>query len=194
MLETSQSLLERARAGPDAEAWRRLVDLYTPLLHAWIRRYALQHSDAEDIVQEVLGTLARELPAFRYDPQRGAFRSWLRAILVHRLQAFFCGRQSRPQPAGGSDGALLLEQFADPASDLSRLWDQEHDRHVAHRLLAAIQPDFEATTWRAFQRTTLDGIKPAAVAAELGMSVNAVFIAKSRVVRRLRKEMQGLVE
>jgi RNA polymerase sigma-70 factor (ECF subfamily) len=194
MLETSASLLERARAGPDAEAWRRLVDLYTPLLQAWIRRYALQHSDAEDIVQEVLGTLARELPAFRYDPQRGAFRSWLRAILVHRLQAFFRSRQSRPQPAGGSDGALLLEQFADPASDLSRLWDQEHDRHVAHRLLAAIQPDFEPTTWRAFQRTTLDGIKPAIVAAELGMSVNAVFIAKSRVLRRLRKEMHGLVE
>jgi RNA polymerase sigma-70 factor (ECF subfamily) len=194
MPETSASLLERARAGPDAEAWRRLVDLYTPLLHAWIRRYALQHSDAEDIVQEVLATLARELPAFRYDPQRGTFRSWLRAILVHRLQAFFRGPQSRPQPAGGSDSVRLLEQLADPASDLSRMWDQEHDRHVAHRLLAAIQPDFEATTWRAFQRTTLDGIKPSVVAAELGVSVNAVFVAKSRVLRRLRKEMKGLVQ
>jgi RNA polymerase sigma-70 factor (ECF subfamily) len=194
MPETSASLLERARAGPDAEAWRRRVDLYTPLLHGWIRRYSLQHSDAEDIVQEVLSTLARELPAFRYDPQRGAFRSWLRGILVHRLQAFFRSRQSRPHATGGSEGGVLLEQLADPASELSRLWDQEHDRHVAHRLLAGIQPEFEATTWRAFQRTTLEGVKPAVVAVELGVSVNAVFIAKSRVLRRLRKEMEGLVE
>ena len=128
MQETSPSLLERARVRLDADAWRRLVDLYTPLLLAWIRRYGLQHSDAEDIMQEVLATLARELPAFRYDPGRGAFRSWLRGILIHRLQAFFRERQSRPKPATGSEGILLIEQLADPASDLSRLWDQEHDR------------------------------------------------------------------
>jgi RNA polymerase sigma-70 factor (ECF subfamily) len=192
MQETSPSLLERLRAGPDAEAWRRLVELYTPLLHAWLRRYFLQQTDADDLVQEVLGTLVRELPAFQYDPARGAFRSWLRTILAHRLQAFFRARQKGPQLAGGSDGERLLDQLADPHSDLSRLWNQEHDRHVAHRLLETIRSDFEVTTWEAFQRTTLEGAKPADVAAELGMTVNAVFIAKSRVLRRLRREMDGL--
>jgi RNA polymerase sigma-70 factor (ECF subfamily) len=192
MLETSPSLLERLRTGPDADAWRRLVDLYTPLLHAWLRRCAIQQTDADDLVQEVLSTLVRELPAFRYDPERGAFRSWLRTILVHRLQAFYRTRQAHPQPEGGSDEARHLEQLADPHSDLSRLWNEEHDRHVVHRLLQTIQPDFEPTTWRAFQRASLDGIKPALVAAELGISVNAVFIAKSRALRRLRREMEGL--
>lgn len=194
MLETSPSLLERLRTGPDADAWRRLVDLYTPLLHAWLRCYAIQQSDADDLVQEVLSTLVRELPTFRYDPERGAFRSWLRTILVHRLQGFYRTRQAHPQPAGGSDEARHLEQLADPHSDLSRLWNEEHDRHIVHRLLHAIQPDFEPATWRAFQRVSLDGIKPAVVAAELGMSVNAVFIAKSRVLRRLRREMEELTE
>src|SRR5262249_42610948 len=194
MLETSPSLLERLRSGTDADAWRRLVDVYTPLLHCWLRRCSVQPTDADDIVQEVLGTLVRELPAFRYDPERGSFRAWLRTIFAHRLQAFFRARQARPQPAGGSEGGHMLEQLADPHSDLSRLWDQEHDPHVARRLLAAIQPDFEPTTWLAFQRTTLEGIQPAVVAAELGVTVNAVFIAKSRVLRRLRREMKGLVE
>jgi RNA polymerase sigma-70 factor (ECF subfamily) len=88
---------------------------------------------------------------------------------------------------------MTLDPLADPHSDLSRLWDAEHNRHVVHRLLPSIQPEFEPTTWRAFQRTTLDGLKAAAVAAELGISVNAVFIAKSRVLRRLRLEMRGLI-
>jgi RNA polymerase sigma-70 factor (ECF subfamily) len=194
MPETSASLLERLRAGPDAKAWRRLVELYTPLLHSWLRRYSLQQTDADDLVQEVLGTLVRELPVFRYDPARGAFRSWLRTILAHRLQAFFRTRQKSSQPAGGSGGALLLDQLADPHSDLSRLWNLEHDRHVARRLLEGIKPHFEPTTWKAFERCTLDGEKASAVAAELGISVNAVFIAKSRVLRRLRKEMKEFVE
>lgn len=194
MPDTSASLLERLRAGPDDEAWRRLVELYSPLLHGWLRRYSLQATDADDLMQEVLSTLVRELPAFRYDPARGAFRSWLRTILANRLQAFFRDRQRSPQPAGGSVGPRLLEQLADPNSDQSRLWNQEHDRHVARRLLAGIKPDFEPTTWTAFERCTLDGKKASVVAAELGISVNAVFISKSRVLRRLRAEMHGLVE
>src|SRR5262249_48742113 len=105
MQDTSPSLLERLRVSPNAEAWRRVVEFYTPLLHAWLRRYRLQQSDADDLVQEVLGTLVRELPTFCYDPKRGAFRSWLRTILAHRLQAFFRVRQAHPLPPGGSDAS-----------------------------------------------------------------------------------------
>jgi len=194
MHETSPSLLERLRARPDSEAWWQLVELYSPLIYGWLRRHSLQHQDVEDLVQEVLRVVVRELPHFQYDPERGSFRSWLRAVTVHRLQAYWRSQQARPVAAGNSSLASMLEQLADPRSDLSRLWDQEHDRHVARRLLEMIQPEFEATTWQAFQRTALDGIKASLVAAELGLSVNAVFIAKSRVMRRLRQEAQGLIE
>jgi RNA polymerase sigma-70 factor (ECF subfamily) len=193
MVETPPSLLKRLRTEPEAAAWRRLVELYTPLLHTWMGRYALQAHDADDLVQEVLSAVARELPTFEYDPERGRFRTWLRSILANRLRAFWRGRQAQPQAAGGSKMAEQLDQLADPASALSQQWDQEHDRHVVHRALAAIRGDFELATRRAFERTTLDGVKAAAVAGELGLSVNAVWSARSRVMRRLRREIQGLV-
>jgi RNA polymerase sigma-70 factor, ECF subfamily len=88
----------------------------------------------------------------------------------------------------------MLDQLEDPSSDLSRVWDREHDQHIARRLLELIEPHFEARTWQAFRRVVLDGCKAAAVAAELGLSVNAVLLAKSRVLHRFREEAQGLTD
>jgi RNA polymerase sigma factor (sigma-70 family) len=194
MSQTPVSLLERLREQPDAASWRRLVDLYTPLVHDWLRRQGLQHQDAEDIGQDVLAAVVRELPQFHYDRQRGSFRGWLRAITANRLRAFWRARRARPIATGGSDFHALLEQIENPHSDLSRRWDQEHDRHVARRLLEMIRPEFEPTTWRAFERVVVEGARPAEAATELGISVNAVFIAKSRIQRRLRQELRGLID
>jgi RNA polymerase sigma-70 factor, ECF subfamily len=192
MSETSLSLLQRLRHSPDPESWRRLVDLYTPLLRDWLRRASLQPQDVDDLVQDVLSVLVKELPQFQYEPERGTFRGWLRAITANRLRTFYRSRQSRPLAIGASDLALMAEQLEDRHSDLSQLWNQQHDQHISRRLLELIKPEFESTTWQAFQRVTLDSVKPAEAARELGISVNAVFIAKSRVLRRLRQEMHGL--
>jgi RNA polymerase sigma-70 factor (ECF subfamily) len=194
MSETPVSLLDRLRDRPDGADWKRLVALYTPLLRGWLRRYALPPEDADDLVQDVLGVVVRELPKFRHSQQRGAFRHWLRTILVNRLRGYWRGRQQQPRATGDSDFARMLEQLEDPASALSRQWDQEHDRHVCRRLLELVEPDFEPSTWRAFRRTVLDGVPAADVATETGLSVNAVLIAKSRVLRRLRNECQGLTD
>jgi RNA polymerase sigma factor (sigma-70 family) len=194
VVETSVSLLERLQARPDDASWRRLLELYRPLLHAWLRRYAVQDQDADDLVQEVLTTLVTELPKFRYDRERGAFRGWLRTILVNRLRGFWRKRQNRPIATGDTNFVGVLDQLQDPHSELSRRWDEEHDRFIAGRLLERLQPDFEAATWQAFRRVVFDGAAPRDVAAELGITVNAVFIAKSRVLQRLRSEMRGLSE
>jgi RNA polymerase sigma-70 factor (ECF subfamily) len=194
MAATSATLLERLRDRTDAEAWRRLVDLYSPLLTCWLRRHALQSADVEDLVQEVLMTVAREAPQFRHSGRPGAFRHWLRTILANRLREFWRARRIRPAATGDSDFAVLLDQLADPDSGISRLWDQEHDQHLARRLLAMIEPQFAPATWQAFRRVVLDGARPDTVAAELGMTVNAVFISKSRVLQRLREEARGLLE
>lgn len=195
MSETSASLLERLRLRPDSASWQRLVDLYTPLIRHWLRRHSLQPPDADDLVQDVLSAVVAELPRFQYDRQRGSFRAWLRAVTVNRLRGFWRARQARPTATGDNDFRLqVLDQLADPHSDLSRLWDQEHDRHVAQRLLELIEPEFEDSTWRAFSRVVLDSVKPAEAAKEIGLTVNAVFIAKSRVMRRLRQEMLGLTD
>jgi len=187
VVHTPPSLLHRLRERPDdSEAWRRFDDIYRPLLTAWLRRYALQPHDAEDLVQDILQSVASELPQFHYDPARGHFRGWLRQVMVNRLREFWRARKRGP-----AVGETLLEQLQDPASDLSRLWDQEHDQHVLQRLLAQLEPDFTPATWRASQQL-LAGEEPKAVAAALGLSVNAVFLAKSRVLKRLRDAARDL--
>jgi RNA polymerase sigma-70 factor (ECF subfamily) len=193
MPETSVSLLDRLRDRPDEASWRRLVDLYAPLIRGWLRRQGLQDSDADDLAQDVLAVLVRELPTFEHRGA-GAFRSWLRAITANRLRNFCRARQSRPDATGDSDIVRALEQLEDPHSELSRLWDQEHEQHVLRRALELIAPEFAPSTWQAFRRVMIDGAAVAAVAAELGVSLNAVFIAKSRVLSRLRREVRGLID
>jgi RNA polymerase sigma-70 factor (ECF subfamily) len=194
MLETSMSLLDRLRERPDEAAWQRLVDLYSPWVHGWLRRQGVAPADADDLVQDVLGVVVRELPQFQHAQRKGAFRCWLRTITVNRLRGFWRSQQTRPVATGDSDMERRLEELADPDSDLSRLWDQDHDQHVLRRLLELVEPEFAPATWQAFRRVALEGGRPAAVAADLGLSVNAVLLAKSRVLRRLRQEAQGLVD
>jgi RNA polymerase sigma-70 factor (ECF subfamily) len=192
MPATPVSLLERLRLQPDPASWQRLVDLYSPLIRGWLLRHSLQPSDADDLVQEVLQVLVRELPNFRHNLRTGAFRRWLKSITVNRLRAW---RRSRPPEVTGDDAfGAMLDQLEDAGSALSRAWDEEHDRHVVRRLLELISPEFEPTTWRAFQMLVLEEKETAEVARLCGISANAVRIAKSRVLSRLRHEIEGLVD
>jgi RNA polymerase sigma-70 factor (ECF subfamily) len=193
MSHTSLSLLERLRQQPDAESWQRLVAVYTTLVSGWLRRYEVPAADVEDLTQEILTVLVRELPQFRHNQRPGAFRAWLRTITVHRLRDFWRRRNTRPA-VGEADFGRSLDQLEDPRSALSERWDREHDRHVARRLMELIEPEFEPKTWQAFRRTALEGARAAQVAAELGLSANAVLIAKSRVLQRLRAEARGLTD
>lgn len=194
MADTSLSLLDRLRDSPDDGSWQRLVEIYTPLIRGWLRRQSALEQDADDLVQEVLHVVLRKLPEFRRQEQAGSFRSWLRAIAVNCLRDHWrTATRRRDRGAGDTQVVELLDRLADPRSGLSRQWDREHDRHVAARLLQLIEPHFQPTTWRAFERVALDGLTPDAVADELGITVNAVFIAKSRVLTRLRQESRGLL-
>lgn len=184
---TSLSLLQRARDRQDADAWRRLVSLYAPLLTAWLRQRGLQAADVDDLCQRALAVVAERLPSFEHNSRPGAFRAWLRAILANVLRAF-----ARKRPATGLEG--WAERLEDEASDLSRRWDAEHDVHVLRQLLAAAEPEFSANAWQAFRRTALEERPAAEVAAESGMSVNAVLLARSRVLAHLRALARGLVE
>jgi RNA polymerase sigma-70 factor (ECF subfamily) len=194
MADTSVSLLECLRQEPNAAAWRRLVELYTPLIRNWLVRHALQNQDVDDLVQDVLSVVVRKMPEFERRPRTGAFRCWLRNITVNCLRDFWRGQRFRPRATGDSDFGHVLDQLEDPTSTLSVMWDKEHDDHVTQRLLEMIRPRFEPKTWTAFQRVALEGVPVDQVAEELGMTANAVFIAKSRVVHLLRQEGQGLID
>jgi RNA polymerase sigma-70 factor, ECF subfamily len=191
---TSLSLLDRLRnAARDAPDWQRLQDIYLPLIQSWLRRVPGVGDEADDLAQEVLVVLGRELPSFerRHD---GSFRAWLRQITLNRIRSFQNVRRKRPRTGGGDETDALLAQLEDPASDLSRQWDRDHDKHVFQKLLALVKADFEPATWAAFTRFALDGRPAASVAEELGLSESAVMQAKFRVLKRLREEGRELID
>ena len=159
-----------------------------------MRRYDVQDSDANDLVQEVLLAVSKDLGNFEHPGQPGAFRGWLKAILINRLRKFWRARGRRPQVRGDSDIDARLAQLDDPASEMSQIWNREHDQYVLRQLMALAEPHFEPKTWEAFRRVALEGAKPDVVAQEMEVSLNAVCLAKSRVIRRLRQEAAGLIE
>ena len=140
-------------------------------------------ADIDDVTQRALAVVVRKVHEYEHNGRPGAFRAWLRAIVVNVLREHV--RAGGRMPGGGDD---LLAQLEDPASELSRRWDAEHDRHVLAALMESVRGEFAASTWAAFARTALGGESPAAVAAELGLSATAVRVARCRVLARLRRE------
>jgi RNA polymerase sigma-70 factor (ECF subfamily) len=191
---TSKSLLAKARDPSDQAAWRRLTELYEPLLQRWVRPHVAQRADVEDIVQDVLAILVRELPRFDHNQRAGAFRAWLRKVMVHRLHAYWERRGRNGADGDGPARPVALAELVDPTSPLSRAWDEEHDRYVVGTLLESIRLEFQPATWRAFELLVQEGRSAASTASEVGITENAALIAKSRVLKRLREKAAGLVD
>ncbi len=194
MNTTSLSLLNRLKqAKPDAAEWRRLQDIYSPLIRHWLSRLPGLHDEIEDLTQEVLVVLFRELPGFERQ-RHGSFRAWLRQIAVNRMWAFCKARRKQPYAGGGAEVEELLTQLEDSSSELARQWDRDHDKHVFQKLLVLVQPDFAPSTWQAFTLFALDGQAAARVAKEMGKTISAVVQAKARVLKRLREEAGDLMD
>ena len=192
---TSSSLLSRVRDHADAVAWDRFVALYAPLLRGWLRRSGVPPHEHDDLAQDVFHAIAREMPTFAYDRSTGGFRGWLRTVLANRLRHHWRQRQTRPLATGDERfAATVLDQLEDPRSGMAAAWDREHDEHVVATLLGLVRGDFEPQTWEAFRRTALDGQAVATVADALGLTVNAVKLARHRVLKRLRREADSLLD
>ena len=181
-------LEELAIAGSEA-GWERFVFLYEPFLIAQLRRYGLQHCDEADLVQDVFAVVLRRLGEFRHNGKSGAFRAWLREIVVFTAKHFF-GQQRRRPTLDAGDWA---EELADEDSPLAAEWDREHDRQITARLLELVRAEFDETHYQAFRRTALDEQPIGEVAAALGVTANVVYIARSRVLARLRAISRGLI-
>jgi RNA polymerase sigma-70 factor (ECF subfamily) len=191
---TSLSLLQRLRMQPGDADWGRFMGVYEPLLRSWLRRKEVLGHDSDDLVQNVLAVVVRRMGEFEHNGRTGAFRAWLRTITLNCLREHWRNLKASPAGVGGSEIQTLIAQLQDPQSQLSRLWDEEHDRQVMRQLLEQMRSEFEPRTWQAFERFALQSRPAAEVAQELGISANAVFIAKSRVLARLRQESEGLLD
>jgi RNA polymerase sigma-70 factor (ECF subfamily) len=188
MDQTPVTLLERLRRPDDADAWRRLVGLATPFLFDSARRWGLQDADAADVVQEVFVVLAQQLPAFRYDPAH-SFRSWLRTVLLNKCR----DRRRRLAASAVEPPGRPLPEAAVPDS-AEAFADAEYRRALAGRALGLMQAEFPDVTWRACWEQAVNGRPAAEVARALGITVNMTYLARSRVLARLRQELAGLLE
>jgi RNA polymerase sigma-70 factor (ECF subfamily) len=183
-MDTPASLLERLKE-PDALAWDRFVELYTPVLYHWTKRLGLAENDAADLMQEVFLLLLRKLPAFHYDAAQ-SFRAWLKTVTLNKWRELH-----RRRPEAAADAAPA--DVADP-NEADPFWEVEYRERLVGRALHIMQSEFEPATWQACWESVVSGKPAKQVARELGITVNAVYLAKSRVLRRLHQELEGLLE
>lgn len=194
MQETSLTLLRRIRdVGADAD-WQELIDIYRPFMYQRISAYPLLVSQADDIVQEILLVLVRELPAFERR-RDGSFRTFLRGIVLNQLRYATRKVQKTPLVAGQFEKLNdHLEQLADPNSQITAEFDRQHDQAVFRHAAEIVKGEVKANTWQAFEKHAINGEQAATVAEQLGVSINVVLLAKSRLTRRIKEEIQGLVD
>ena len=188
---TSSSLLGRVKA-QDQKAWQKLVDLYAPLIYGQCRRSGLRPEDSRDVLQEVFSAVLKDIAGFRGTGRRGSFRSWLRTVTTHRISDFLRQQQGQPSAEGGTDAQWRLLQLPDSLDDSVFSDSRAEDLALERRAVELVRAEFEDSTWQAFWRVTFDAQPPYYVAEELGMTVDAVYKAKSRVLRRLRQEFRDL--
>jgi RNA polymerase sigma-70 factor, ECF subfamily len=191
---TSLTLLERLARGGDNDDWQRLLEIYKPFIKQRVSTYPDLLDQIEDITQDVVMVMMRELPTFQRQ-RVGSFRTFLKNITLNQLRnaARKTRRQPRPQ-GGGPELEQLIESLADPISIESANWDIAHDSAVFNKVKDYIQGDYSETTWRAFELHGIEGIPAKKVADMLGTSPNVVMLARSRILKRMRKEAEGLIE
>ena len=189
MSTTPISLLDRLKGSQSSEAWSQFVELYTPLIHYWGKKLGIRPAELSDFVQDIFSILIRELPSFKYRADQ-RFRGWLWTVVLNKRRERF--RRESARPTLMQDSALIetLEQ----ADETLQIDVDEYRRFLVERALMLMQSEFETNTWRACWESVVNDRKPKEIAAELGISENAVHIARSRVLRRLRRDLVGLLD
>jgi RNA polymerase sigma-70 factor (ECF subfamily) len=170
------------------------VDIYGPVLYAWARRRGLQPHDAADVTQEVLIVVVGSIGRWRQDPERGRFRDWLWTVTRNKLLDFWRAEKRRARASTRPEIQALLQQLRAASQELQRDWDESYLGEVLARALVQLRPEFSAKTWEAFERSVLHESPAKQVGSELGMSLNAVYIARSRVLSRMRAELEGFMD
>lgn len=180
---TRASLLVRLRNHADNDAWQSFLTVYAPLLYTFARSRGLQDADASDVAQEVLSEVARCIRNFEYRPEKGRFRDWLGLIAQRRIGRFFTRTQGRPEQ-------LLNESPGETDAE----WTAAFHARILDAAMERIRDEFEANTWQVFTENWLNDQPVSEVAAKTGMSIAAVYVAKSRVLKRLRETVLELAE
>lgn len=188
---TRASLLVRLRDGSDADAWSELVKIYAPVVYGFARKRGLQDADAADLMQEVFRSLAGAAGRLDYDPTRGTFRGWLFTVTRNKVYNFVDRARHQFRASGDSGDQRRLREEPSRDGDTDD-WDLSYERRLAKLAMERIRSEFQPATWQAFAMTALDGQGAGDAAKKLKLSTGAVYVAKSRVLARLKEEVQRM--
>jgi len=192
---TSASLLVRIRDGRDHEAWRQFVELYAPVVYGFARKRGLQDADAADVMQDVMRSVAGAAARLNYDPSRGSFRGWLYTVARNKIFNFLDAARHRIGRGSGDTGVReKLEAQPEPETGLAASWEEEYERTLADVAMRRVQKEVQPATWQAFWQTAVEGRSAREAGEAIGMSAGAVYVARSRVLARLKEEVQRLRE
>jgi RNA polymerase sigma-70 factor (ECF subfamily) len=190
---TRPSLLVRLRDLCDKDAWRQFVQMYAPVVYAYARKRGLQDADAADLTQDVLRAVTVASGRFVYDPGQGSFRGWLFTLTHHKLHDLLV-RQRRQTPGSGDRAVQEQLEQLPTRPEYSALWEDEYEQRLFAWAAEQVRGRFEETTWQAFWLTAVEGRSGKEVAERLNLTVAAVYLAKSRVMARLREQVRQFEE
>jgi RNA polymerase sigma-70 factor (ECF subfamily) len=188
---TRASLLVQIRDGTNHAAWQEFVNLYGPVVYGFARKRGLQDADAADLMQDVLRSVSSAIGRLDYDRGQGTFRGWLFTITRNKIFNFLSARRIRPQASGDSSTNRLLVEQPD-GNDGGEAWELEYQRRLAAMAMERVKGEFQANTWKAFWMTAVEGASVAEVAKKIGLSPGAIYVAKSRVLARLKDEVEAM--
>src|SRR4051812_33361107 len=192
-IPTRASLLVRLRDPRDGAAWRQFVDLYAPLVYGYARKQGLQDADAADLSQEALAAVAGAVGRLEYDPARGSFRNWLFTVVRHKLSNWHRSQKNRTFGSGDTATHRLLEQCPLPQTE-DAAWEAEWEQSVFAWACEQVRQGVTDITWQAFWRTAMDGQPTRQVADDLGLTTTAVYLARRRVLARLKELVRSAQE
>ncbi len=189
---TRPSLLIRIRDAQNHVAWEEFAHLYTPLIYRFLMKYALQDADASDLTQEVLRRVAGAIGRLDYDPERGSFRGWLLTITRNTLNTFLDRRRRQAQGSGDTGMIDILEKESATDDEVAEYWEQEYEKRMFDWAAEQVRASFKESTWQAFWQTAVEGKGAQQVGEAVGLSVGAVYIAKSRVLAKLKEKIEAI--
>lgn len=189
-IQTRETLLLRLRDCGDGVSWEEFAEIYTPLLYRYCQKREIRPHDIADIVQEVMRSVSIAMPGFTYDRSLGTFKGWLFTALRHAIGRHFTNLSR--QPIALSVSHLLSFADSEPSVEELDRWDRDYEARLLAWAIAQVRSEFAERIWKAFEMTALEDRDPAEVAEKIGMTRNAVAIAKYRVIRRIREKAQSI--
>lgn len=188
---TRASLLVQLRDGSNHAAWQKFVKLYGPVVYGFARKRGLQDADAADLMQDVMRSVSAAIVRLDYDRNQGTFRGWLFTISRNKIFNFLSARRIRPQGSGDTGAHRMLDAQPNRREDADA-WELEYQRRLASLAMERIKSEFQEKSWQAFWLTAVEGQAASEVSKQLGLSAGAIYVAKSRVLARLKEEVEAM--